>query len=267
MRGYWPPPQWACSSVVEHCVDIAGVASSILATPTIENPVKSTVWRGFCLPGEAASTFRAQEIFGQILGISAPLLANSGHEIAGRTLRISDSLALCRHGLAKPHDASSSNCGRVFTTVAREPHFAAAKRCCAAAKQAISSASKKRHVASAPHRARDPPKQTQAALKSRDTLCQPGMATAVQAPQCARCSQTWCAPRSGTRIVSLLRRREITCKWKRSHALNPSPWEERHLLYSRFGLAWRQAYRGPGVQPARTQAGMGAFSPRLPDRP
>ena len=29
------PPAWACSSVVEHCVDIAGVASSILATPTI----------------------------------------------------------------------------------------------------------------------------------------------------------------------------------------------------------------------------------------
>src|SRR5207253_6230446 len=28
-------PEWACSSVVEHCVDIAGVASSILATPTI----------------------------------------------------------------------------------------------------------------------------------------------------------------------------------------------------------------------------------------
>ncbi len=27
---------WACSSVVEHCVDIAGVASSILATPTIQ---------------------------------------------------------------------------------------------------------------------------------------------------------------------------------------------------------------------------------------
>ena len=41
---------WACSSVVEHCVDIAGVASSILATPTIENPVKPTVLRGFCLP-------------------------------------------------------------------------------------------------------------------------------------------------------------------------------------------------------------------------
>src|SRR6059058_4368350 len=31
----WSP--WACSSVVEHCVDIAGVASSILATPTIES--------------------------------------------------------------------------------------------------------------------------------------------------------------------------------------------------------------------------------------
>ena len=31
-----------------HRLDIAGVASSILATPTIENPVKSTVWRGFC---------------------------------------------------------------------------------------------------------------------------------------------------------------------------------------------------------------------------
>jgi hypothetical protein len=29
---------WACSSVVEHCVDIAGVASSILATPTIFQP-------------------------------------------------------------------------------------------------------------------------------------------------------------------------------------------------------------------------------------
>ena len=32
---------WACSSVVEHCVDIAGVASSILATPTIFSPENS----------------------------------------------------------------------------------------------------------------------------------------------------------------------------------------------------------------------------------
>ncbi len=34
-------PQWACSSVVEHCVDIAGVASSILATPTIFQKIRS----------------------------------------------------------------------------------------------------------------------------------------------------------------------------------------------------------------------------------
>lgn len=44
---YWPPPRRACSSVVEHCVDIAGVASSILATPTIENPGRSPTCRGF----------------------------------------------------------------------------------------------------------------------------------------------------------------------------------------------------------------------------
>ena len=31
---------WAYSSVVEHCVDIAGVASSNLATPTIKKPRK-----------------------------------------------------------------------------------------------------------------------------------------------------------------------------------------------------------------------------------
>ena len=35
---YMRAPEWACSSVVEHCVDIAGVASSILATPTIIPP-------------------------------------------------------------------------------------------------------------------------------------------------------------------------------------------------------------------------------------
>ena len=39
LRHWRPLPkcaaEWACSSVVEHCVDIAGVASSILATPTI----------------------------------------------------------------------------------------------------------------------------------------------------------------------------------------------------------------------------------------
>lgn len=45
---------WAYSSVVEHCVDIAGVASSILATPTIfpwamSSPIncrnQTTQWR------------------------------------------------------------------------------------------------------------------------------------------------------------------------------------------------------------------------------
>ena len=153
---------WACSSVVEHCVDIAGVASSILATPTIENPVKSTIWRGFCLPEEGGEPFRAQDIFGQILGISVPLWANSGHKNAGRPQRSSDSPAPPPHGFAKPHDAPSSIDGQVVTPVMHEPLFAAAKRRCDTAEQAISSAGKRRHAASAPHRARDPPKQTQA---------------------------------------------------------------------------------------------------------
>src|SRR3546814_2238013 len=34
-------PELACSAVVEHCVDIAGVASSILATPTIFSPFET----------------------------------------------------------------------------------------------------------------------------------------------------------------------------------------------------------------------------------
>ena len=38
---------WACSSVVEHCVDIAGVASSILATPTIKKARKSLDFQAF----------------------------------------------------------------------------------------------------------------------------------------------------------------------------------------------------------------------------
>ena len=38
---------WAYSSVVEHCVDIAGVASSILATPTIFSA-------GLCFTGRDA---------------------------------------------------------------------------------------------------------------------------------------------------------------------------------------------------------------------
>ena len=91
---YWPTPPWACSSVVEHCVDIAGVASSILATPTIENPVKSTVWRGFCLPEAASQPCRAHDISGQILDKSPLHLANSGHGNAGRWKPNPESLAL-----------------------------------------------------------------------------------------------------------------------------------------------------------------------------
>ena len=56
---------WAYSSVVEHCVDIAGVASSILATPTIfsfamsfsEISVQTTVKNLFYLYSVAALEF------------------------------------------------------------------------------------------------------------------------------------------------------------------------------------------------------------------
>ena len=41
---------WACSSVVEHCVDIAGVASSILATPTISKGNKPLESQGLSPP-------------------------------------------------------------------------------------------------------------------------------------------------------------------------------------------------------------------------
>lgn len=34
---------WAYSSVVEHCVDIAGVGSSTLSTPTIISPNSLTL--------------------------------------------------------------------------------------------------------------------------------------------------------------------------------------------------------------------------------
>ena len=159
---YWPTPPWACSSVVEHCVDIAGVASSILATPTIENPVKSTVWRGFCLPGEGVQPCRAHNFSGQILGKFHLVWANSGHGNAGRTPRNPDSFAPRRRGRAEPHDASSSTDGRVVSTVAHRAHITPAKRCCVATKQAISPAGKRRHAAFELHRARDPPTHTQA---------------------------------------------------------------------------------------------------------
>ena len=48
-----------------HRLDIAGVASSILATPTIENPVKPVVLRGFCLLGGSDQPCRAHNYSGQ----------------------------------------------------------------------------------------------------------------------------------------------------------------------------------------------------------
>ena len=45
-------------------LDIAGVASSILATPTIENPVKPGVLWGFCLPGGSDQPCRAHNYSG-----------------------------------------------------------------------------------------------------------------------------------------------------------------------------------------------------------
>ena len=151
---------WACSSVVEHCVDIAGVASSILATPTIENPVKSTIWRGFCLPEADGERFRAQDIFGQILGISTPLWANSGHEIAGRRERNPDSFARRRRDRALPHDAASTPHGHLVSAVAHRAHITTSKRCRGAPKQTVSPAGKRRNAASDLHRGRDPPEHT-----------------------------------------------------------------------------------------------------------
>ena len=117
---YWPTPPWACSSVVEHCVDIAGVASSILATPTIENPVKSMVWRGFCLSGAGREVSPCPAISGQILGIFRSLWANSGHANAGRWVRNPESrtpLKLSRTAGDVPPSVAS----RVVPAAAQEP--------------------------------------------------------------------------------------------------------------------------------------------------
>jgi hypothetical protein len=53
-------------------LDIAGVASSILATPTIENPVRPGAWRGFCLPGSDGRPSLAHDFSGQTLGMHLP---------------------------------------------------------------------------------------------------------------------------------------------------------------------------------------------------
>lgn len=175
---------WACSSVVEHCVDIAGVASSILATPTIENPVKSTIWRGFCLPDGGVKPCRAHDFSGQILGKFHPVWANSGHENAGRAQPNSDSVAARRRGRAEPHDVSSSTGGRVVSTVVHGPHISASKWFCIATRRAISSAGKGRNAAVRLHRARDPPTHTPGPSKSLGTLSQTSMADGACAGMC-----------------------------------------------------------------------------------
>ena len=201
---YWPTPPWACSSVVEHCVDIAGVASSILATPTIENPVKPTVLRGFCLPGGDCERVRAQDIFGQILGISTPLWANSGHEIAGRRERNPDSLT--PHGPAggKRYDAPARVLGRLGFAVAHGNHITTPRRLCVAAKRAISPAGKRRGAAPGLHGARDPPTHT-SPFKVSCTLSQASTPDAARAPECATPSRNMAyeAPRLFRRQFSL----------------------------------------------------------------
>lgn len=104
---YWPTPPWACSSVVEHCVDIAGVASSILATPTIENPVKLMVWRGFCFPGADCCLSLTTGIFGKFWANCPPLLANSGHASAGPWQPIPESRSLLKRREAEAANGPS----------------------------------------------------------------------------------------------------------------------------------------------------------------
>ena len=72
-----PVPEWACSSVVEHCVDIAGVASSILATPTIFSAENSDLEDpDRCTIGPDRARFAPK--FATYLGI---YWARSGHEV------------------------------------------------------------------------------------------------------------------------------------------------------------------------------------------
>ena len=74
---------WAYSSVVEHCVDIAGVASSILATPTIKNPAIPMGWRGFSMPFTYRQTPSIPLICPAKLGKLELIWANIGHENSG----------------------------------------------------------------------------------------------------------------------------------------------------------------------------------------
>ncbi len=65
--------------MVEHCVDIAGVASSILATPTIKSPGNSTSYRGFFLAETPTKPAPMPNICRAKSGISAAHWADSGH--------------------------------------------------------------------------------------------------------------------------------------------------------------------------------------------
>ena len=193
---YWPTPPWACSSVVEHCVDIAGVASSILATPTIENPVKSTIWRGFCLPDGGVKPCRAHDIFGQILGKFHPVWANSGHGYAGRSQRNPDSFAPHGPACATPYDASAIVGGRLVSTVAHATHITPTKRCCVAAKQVSSPARKRRNAAFGLHRARDPPKHPQPLQNLVALVLSPAWPTPCVHRNVPHLHETWRIPPS-----------------------------------------------------------------------
>ena len=91
-----------------HCLDIAGGASSILATPTIENPVRPGAWRGFCLPGGGGRPSLAPDLSGQILGILHPVWANFGRRNGGRTQSSPDSFVHRRPACAERNQEGAS---------------------------------------------------------------------------------------------------------------------------------------------------------------
>ena len=94
-RGY-RAAQWACSSVVEHCVDIAGVASSILATPTIKSLGSSTSYQGFFVAERPANLGPVPRICPENLGKSPGRWANIGHADALESPVAGVRLADCR---------------------------------------------------------------------------------------------------------------------------------------------------------------------------
>ena len=69
----------AYSSVVEHCVDIAGVGSSILPTPTIRKPCKQLILLGFCTFGSGHALDTPEANHPAYPGRIGKFWANSGH--------------------------------------------------------------------------------------------------------------------------------------------------------------------------------------------